>query len=208
MNAGNAANRCTPRGLAPFAIKGLAPFPPAKSRETVPVPFDANVQAVPPVYSFRRMAIDAHAVVAPAAMDASSDDPATRVAALFDAHHQRLFRLARRLVRVLINVCKDSWRHTAVRVKALAEGHVRGAAAANPESGLLAHAMVWRALDRLPPRRRAILVLYELEGVPVAEIATLIGITPVTVRWHLMRARQEMARVLDDRRPLPGDTHE
>ena len=182
------------------------------------------------------MATDAHAVVAPAAMDASSDDPAARVAALFDAHHQRLFRLARRLVRapddpadlvqetflraarapsrvpqgaaheeawlvrVLINVCKDSWRHTAVRVKALADGHVRAAGAANPESGMLAHAMVWSALDRLPARRRAILVLYELEGVAVAEIATLIGITPVTVRWHLMRARQELARVLG-RRP-------
>ena len=190
------------------------------------------------------MGFDAHAVVAPAAMDASSDDPATRVAALFDAHHQRLFRLARRLVRdpddpadlvqetflraarapsrvphgaaheeawlvrVLINLCKDSWRHTAVRVKALAEGHVRAAGAANPESGMLAHAMVWRALDRLPPRRRAILVLYELEGVAVAEIAALLGITPVTVRWHLMRARQEMARVLDDRRRMPGDKHE
>ena len=38
------------------------------------------------------MATDAVAV--PAAMDGTGDDPAGRVAELFDAHHQRLFRLA------------------------------------------------------------------------------------------------------------------
>ena len=60
--------------------------------------------------------------------------------------------------------------------------------------------MVWRALDLLPARRRAILVLSELEGTPVPEIGRLLGVTPVTVRWHLMRARREMARVLGDER--------
>ena len=58
--------------------------------------------------------------------------------------------------------------------------------------------MVWQALDRLPPRRRAVLVLYELEGTPIPEIARLIGVTPVTVRWHLMRARREMASALGE----------
>ena len=65
----------------------------------------------------------------------------------------------------------------------------------NPEPALLARSMVWQALDRLPPRRRAVLVLYGLEGHADPEIARLIGVTPVTVRWHLgMRARREMAR--------------
>jgi RNA polymerase sigma-70 factor (ECF subfamily) len=180
------------------------------------------------------MATDAHAVVVPAAMDGSDDDPEARVAALFDAHYKRLFRLARRLVRdpedpadvvqetflraaraphrvppgaaseeawlvrVLINVCKDSWRHAAVRVKAAATGHVRAAGAVNPEPALLAHSIVWQALDRLSARRRAVLVLYELEGTPIPEIARLIGVTPVTVRWHLMRARREMASALGE----------
>lgn len=182
------------------------------------------------------MATDAHAVVVPAAMDSSDDDPEARVAALFDAHHQRLFRLARRLVRapedpadlvqetflrvarapqrvpcgatseeawlvrVLINVCKDTWRHTAVRVKAVTAGHVRAAGSVNPEPALVAHSMVWQALDKLAPRRRAVLVLYELEGTPIPEIARLLGVTPVTVRWHLMRARREMAGALGDGR--------
>jgi DNA-directed RNA polymerase specialized sigma24 family protein len=41
-------------------------------------------------------------------------------------------------------------------------------------------------------------VLYELEGKPIPEIARLIGVTPVTVRWHLMRARREMASALGE----------
>jgi RNA polymerase sigma factor (sigma-70 family) len=60
----------------------------------------------------------------------------------------------------------------------------------------MARAMVQHALDRLAPRRRAILVLYELEGVPVQRIASLLGIAAVTVRWHLSMGRREMARIL------------
>jgi DNA-directed RNA polymerase specialized sigma24 family protein len=56
--------------------------------------------------------------------------------------------------------------------------------------------MVHDALQRLAPRRRAIVVLYELEGSAVADIARLLGVTAVTVRWHLSVARREMARAL------------
>ena len=48
--------------------------------------------------------------------------------------------------------------------------------------------MVWQALARLPPRRRTIVVLYELEGAAIPDIAKLLGVTAVTVRWHLSRA--------------------
>ena len=181
--------------------------------------------------------MDGQAVAIPATLDDErvQDDPAARVAALFDAHHQRLFRLARRLVRqaddasdvvqetflraaraphriphgfaseeawlvrVLINVCKDGWRHAAVRTRAVADGRVGAPDAVNPESGILAHAIVWQALDLLPPRRRAILILYELDGTDIASIARLVGVSPVTVRWHLMMGRREMARALGDR---------
>ena len=175
-------------------------------------------------------------VAVPAAIqdDRPTADPSARVAALFDAHHARLFRLARRLVRapddpadvvqetflraaraphrvpvgsmneeawlvrVLINLCKDSWRHAAVRARAAAEGRIPVTSTIDPEPGMVAHRMVWQALAALPARRRAILVLYELEGMAIAAIARLLGITPVTVRWHLMIGRREMARALGD----------
>ena len=179
--------------------------------------------------------MNGQAIAMPATVDQPHDEPICRIGALFDAHHQRLFRLARRLarsaddardvvqetflraarspasvpdgspneeawlVRVLINICRDRWRHNAVRTRAAADGHVAPDTAANPESGLLARSMVWQALDTLPPRRRAILVLYELEGVAIPAIAQLLGVTPVTVRWHLSIGRREMAKALGGR---------
>jgi RNA polymerase sigma-70 factor, ECF subfamily len=177
--------------------------------------------------------MNGQAIAMPAAMDQVRDEePAARVGALFDAHHQRLYRLARRmarnpedahdvvqetflraarspgaipwgptseeawLVRVLINICKDRWRHAAVRTRAAAEGHVAAGAAVSPEAGILAKAMVRQALEALSPRRRAILVMYELEGATIPAIAKLLGVTPVTVRWHLSMGRREMARAL------------
>ncbi len=177
--------------------------------------------------------MNGQAIAMPAAVNRpQDDDPALRVGALFDAHHQRLFRLARRmarssedardivqeaflraarspgsiphgasceeawLVRVLINICKDRWRHTAVRTRAVTEGRVGPEDAFNPEAGMLARAMVWQALGELPPRRRAIIVMYELEGTGIPAIAKLLGVAPVTVRWHLSVGRREMARTL------------
>lgn len=60
----------------------------------------------------------------------------------------------------------------------------------------MARAAVQHALARLAPRRRAVVVLYELDGMPIAHIARLLGIAAVTVRWHLSVGRREMARIL------------
>jgi RNA polymerase sigma-70 factor (ECF subfamily) len=166
--------------------------------------------------------------------EVQADDPAVRLAALFDAHHERLYRLARRLsghaddardlvqetflraarspasvpvsaaseeawlVRVLINICRDGWRKRAVRTRFdpvhAAESVV--CPASDQETALVAHATVWRALCTLAPRRRAIIVLYELEGTGIPAIARLLGVSPVTVRWHLSLGRRELARVI------------
>lgn len=162
---------------------------------------------------------------------AVSEDVTGRLAHLFDAHHQRLFRLARRmsrnaddardvvqetflraarapqsipdgtsheeawLVRVLVNICRDRWRKTAVRSRA-SVSDVPPQPPGNAESAAIARAMVWQALDVLSPRRRAILVMYELEGAGIPAIAKLLGVAPVTVRWHLSRGRRELAKIL------------
>jgi RNA polymerase sigma-70 factor (ECF subfamily) len=103
------------------------------------------------------------------------------------------------LVRVLINICKDAWRKQAVRSRAAAAppppvysyNQRHGA-----ESELVARSTIWRALDALPPRRRAILVMYEIEGAAIPAIAQLLGLRAVTVRWHLSVGRRELARVI------------
>lgn len=162
----------------------------------------------------------------------SEADQTDRLAALFEAHSDRLYRLARRLVpsaddaldlvqdtflkaasasrpvpqgrtdeeawlvRILVNVRRDQWRRERVRrnhdlqlTHATLEHH-------DPETPFLVRTSVWRALDRLPPRRRAVLVMHEIEGLPMASVASLLGISPITVRWHLSQGRRELARTL------------
>ena len=94
--------------------------------------------------------MDGQAIPMPVAVDEPPEDTPSRIGALFDLHHQRLLKLARRLsrnaedardlvqetflraarspqsipqggpneeawlVRVLINICRDRWRHSAV----------------------------------------------------------------------------------------------
>jgi RNA polymerase sigma-70 factor (ECF subfamily) len=102
------------------------------------------------------------------------------------------------LVRVLINICRDRWRRTAVqRSHAWITAGAAELERSDPEPALIARAVVQHALARLPPRRRAILVMYELEGLQIPAIARLLGVTPVTVRWHLSVGRREMAKAVE-----------
>jgi RNA polymerase sigma-70 factor (ECF subfamily) len=157
---------------------------------------------------------------------------ADRLSALFEAHADRLYRLARRLVssaddaldlvqetflraahspdsiprglrdeeawlvRVLVNVRRDQWRKEAIRKRHDFELSHPTAQHDDPERTFLIRTTVWRALDYLPPRRRAIVVMYELEGLSMAAVASLLGISAITVRWHLSRGRRELARRL------------
>jgi RNA polymerase sigma-70 factor (ECF subfamily) len=192
-----------------------------------------------PSHSFTPMMTGDAATVATANHEA--DTAADRLGALFDVHHQRLYRLARRmsrgadeardlvqdtflraaragsvpsgasaeeawLVRVLVNLCRDRWRQTAnrerLRLRQGYGGQVDGVTtptrieSADPEAALVARSVVWRALATLDPRRRAVLVMYELEEVPVEVIARTLGVTSVTVRWHLSKGRRQLAAAI------------
>ena len=105
------------------------------------------------------------------------------------------------LVRVLVNLCRDRWRRSATR-RSYAERHPPAVAdTRNAETALVAQSVVWQALAQLPPRRRAIVVMHELEDRSPAEIARTLGVTAVTVRWHLSRGRRELAQII---RGAPG----
>jgi RNA polymerase sigma-70 factor (ECF subfamily) len=158
---------------------------------------------------------------------------ADRLGTLFDLHHPRLFRLARRLsrdadeardlvqetflraarspgsipvgeaaeawlVRVLVNIQRDEWRRQSTKKRLDPEGESEAARPVAPDSeaSLVARTTVWRALERLAPRRRAVIVMYELEGVTIPSIARQLGVSAVTVRWHLSMGRRELAEVI------------
>jgi RNA polymerase sigma-70 factor (ECF subfamily) len=156
------------------------------------------------------------------------DDRLTRV---FDTHHERLFRLARRLsgshddardlvqetfvrvarrpaslpvghdseqawlIRTLVNLSRDRRRRAVVRLRH-AVVHPPDATPGSPEAGYVARMAIERALSELGARRRAIVVLHEIEGESVNQIALTLDIASVTVRWHLSRARRQLCRVL------------
>jgi RNA polymerase sigma-70 factor (ECF subfamily) len=167
--------------------------------------------------------------------DATTGNPAAadRLGTLFDIHHPRLFRLARRLsrsadeardlvqetflraarspgsipageaaeawlVRVLVNIQRDEWRRKSAKKRLDPEGEAEAARPVAPDSeaSFVARTTVWRALERLAPRRRAVIVMYELEGVTIPSIARQLGVSAVTVRWHLSMGRRELADVI------------
>jgi len=112
------------------------------------------------------------------------------------------------LVRVLINIRRDQWRKTSVRDrhdKAGFGGDYLASGVRDPEAALIARTAVWQALDVLPPRRRAIVVMYELEGLAIPAIASLLGISAITVRWHLSMGRHDLTRAL---KVYMGDANE
>lgn len=67
------------------------------------------------------------------------------------------------------------------------------------------HTALAAALAMLSPRQRTILLLFDVDGHSGAEIATLLGITPETVRWHLHTARRAIRPALARFRSDPAD---
>ena len=53
------------------------------------------------------------------------------------------------------------------------------------------------ALDRLPPRQRAVVALFYVADMPVAEIASLLDVAPGTVKSQLHDARAALAPQLE-----------
>jgi RNA polymerase sigma factor (sigma-70 family) len=99
-------------------------------------------------------------------------------------------------VRVLVNIQRDEWRKSAVRARHDAEARHTTREGRDEEAAFVARATVWRALESLTPRRRAVVVMHEIEELSVPAIASLLGITGITVRWHLSRGRRELAHIL------------
>ncbi|MFI5226325.1 MAG: RNA polymerase sigma factor [Candidatus Limnocylindrales bacterium] len=106
------------------------------------------------------------------------------------------------LNRVLLNSCRMLLRkRRQVREVAITPAHDRvGPSANEPERFDDADAIA-RALDRLDPDARALLVLHHLRHEPVARIAASLGIPVGTVKWRLHAARNALEAALAGERP-------
>src|SRR5262245_7129028 len=59
-----------------------------------------------------------------------------------------------------------------------------------------ARRLILAALDRVPLARRAVLLMHDLDDVPVAEVASVLGIPLFTAYARLRKARRELAAAL------------
>ena len=100
------------------------------------------------------------------------------------------------LYRTLMNLCHDQRRRSAVRSRYQDARQALQGVDDLTEARLVARMAVERALLQLDIRRRAVVVLHEIQGESVGDIARLLDIAPVTVRWHLSRARRLLTKIL------------
>lgn len=116
-------------------------------------------------------------------------------------------RLATWLYRICVNVALGRIRARTRRpppIGGLDLDHATHAAALtdrseSPERALERRddiARVYRALDRLAPKKRMVLYLHEIEGRDLKEIAYLVDANAVTVRTRLFYAKREFYRAL------------
>jgi RNA polymerase sigma-70 factor (ECF subfamily) len=117
------------------------------------------------------------------------------------------------LYRVTVNAAIDMLRSKAPRgvlqplprdLEQIDSGEV-SRAEADLDLGRLQQAFL-RIAGRLAPKQRAAFVLREIEGLPTAEVARVMGVTESTVRNHLMQARRILRAGLERDYPglLPG----
>jgi RNA polymerase sigma-70 factor (ECF subfamily) len=100
--------------------------------------------------------------------------------------------------RLLVNLGLDLLRKRATRVT---ETHdVELVADDATADSQVERAELWwalrKALDRLPARQRLIVSLFELDGLSTREVADQVGVSQVTVRWHLHQARRLLREAL------------
>jgi RNA polymerase sigma-70 factor (ECF subfamily) len=111
------------------------------------------------------------------------------------------------LHRIVINACFDRVRRRQARPTVpLPSGAVDDdgrprAEPASPVVDLDTHLVVRQALAQLPEEQRAALILVDVQGYPVAEVAEILGVAEGTVKSRCSRGRARLAVLLGHLRP-------
>lgn len=110
--------------------------------------------------------------------------------------------------RVAVNVALNRRRSLGrkrARMKALAVSQTTGdnlpTSPIGPEASTLSHELqneVQLAISQLSPGLRAPLILYDIEGQPYSEIASVLGVAEGTVKSRIHRARNALRTILGD----------
>jgi RNA polymerase sigma factor (sigma-70 family) len=101
------------------------------------------------------------------------------------------------LVAIVMNCARERWREDAA-IEAL---EIEPAAPDRELDSAPARVDVERALARLPPGYRQVVVLHELEGYTHEEIGELLGIEPGTSKSQLHHARRRLRALIGEDAP-------
>ena len=96
------------------------------------------------------------------------------------------------LFRVATNLYRDHYRRIGRRETAMVEPDEKGSM--DPDAAVRID--MNQALGRIRPRQRALLWLTYVEGLTHREVATVLGLRPISVGPLLWRARRSLAKVL------------
>ena len=104
------------------------------------------------------------------------------------------------LLRIAANGATDLWRRRSVREsEELPESLASPASSPDQDAERkLLDQRLREALDELPVRYRAAVVLFDVEGYPHAEIAKILGVPEGTVRSDVFHARRVLRQALED----------
>ena len=107
------------------------------------------------------------------------------------------------LYRVTVNVCNDHHRRRKAVLELDSRPHSAADPAPDPERAMALEErkrLVTEALETLPERERASVVLRDIEGLSTAEVAGILGVEEVTVRSQVFSARLKLAKYVRSRR--------
>jgi RNA polymerase sigma-70 factor (ECF subfamily) len=103
------------------------------------------------------------------------------------------------LTRIMLNVCRDRLRRERRRpVVPLPPDNLDDLIGAGPDAAaaVAARLDLWAALDRLPAHQRLPILLVEVYGYPVAEVAEMLALPVGTVKSRCHRGRERLHALL------------
>jgi len=109
------------------------------------------------------------------------------------------------LFRISVNVCRDIEKRRRRRwiFAPLERAFSVASSARGAEETLTANddaALLTRAIDALPRKERLAVILREVEELPTADVAAILGVSPATVRVQVSKARAKLRVWIEARR--------
>jgi RNA polymerase sigma-70 factor (ECF subfamily) len=111
------------------------------------------------------------------------------------------------LYRIVVNAAMDQHRRSAARARLAEEAARHGPRDGTAGTSAAATAVcdcdserAWEAIDALPEKQRAALLLVFGEGLSHREAAAILGCPEVSVSWRIHQARRKLGKVMESER--------